>query len=134
MMRRVLAKLHNFSNLTETDILVSKIPLIQSVSRRMLEAVRVVLGKDTNMDTLSILFGSFKIHLPYSYIARRLMSAKKDETLYAKDAALLTDISHAINDMARTRVEVGPLAWAMRRLNTDVLVPVTYRISALFST
>lgn len=119
MLRRAIASVHNFPTLDQTDDLVSDMPLAQTISRRMLEAARTIFKMDARLDIFCVFLGCFNLHLPYIYLARRLLDTT-DPVPSSESADLLNHLVQAIEAIAKQENEVQPLVWAMKRLNADI--------------
>ncbi|KAJ3526587.1 hypothetical protein NM208_g11118 [Fusarium decemcellulare] len=119
MLRRAVASVHNFSTLDEADDLVFKMPLAQIISKRMLEAARTLFKMDARLDILCVFLGGFNLHVPYIYLARRLLDTT--ETCPGLDNVdLLDHLAQAIEVIAKQNSEVEPLVEAMKRLNAEI--------------
>ncbi|RSL47669.1 hypothetical protein CEP54_013277 [Fusarium duplospermum] len=79
MLRRAIASVHNFPTLDQADGLVSNIPLVQTVSRRMLKTAYTLFKMDARLDIFCVFVGCFDLHVPYILLARKLLD--KTETL-----------------------------------------------------
>ena len=119
MLRKATAKLHNLTDISAADELLWKIPLIQDVSYKTLDLAHFILRGDTRFDVLSLLFGWFNIHLPYSYVAHRLIEAS-DTHPDEECINLLDDIAQIVQTATESIPEAGPLAPAFRALNAQV--------------
>lgn len=119
MLRKATAKLHSLTDINATDDLIWRIPLVQNVSLKMLGMVHVILKTDARFDVLCVLFGWFNIHLPYSYVAHRLIEGSGTD---ADDGSipLLDDIAQIVQTATKTNVEAAPLAPAFWAVNTQV--------------
>lgn len=119
MLRKATAKLHNLSDVTAVDDLLWRIPLVQTVSLKMLDVAHVILKTDARFDVLYVLFGWFNIHLPYSYVAHRLI---EDSEAHADEGcfSLLDDIAQIVQTATKTNVEAAPLAPAFQAMNAQV--------------
>lgn len=85
----------------------------------MLETAYTVLKIDCEMDTLSVLFGSCQIHLPYSYLAHK-RSKLGNPSHYVDDTTLLDSIAQIIAQQSQSSPEVWPLACAMKNINLNI--------------
>lgn len=119
MLRRATAKLHNLTDIDATDDLLWRIPLVQSVSYKILDVAHVVLRTDARFDVLCILFGCFNIHLPYSYVAYRVIEAS-DIQDHEECITLLDDIAQIVQTATETSQEAVPSGIAIRKLNARV--------------
>ncbi|KAL1877938.1 hypothetical protein Daus18300_002292 [Diaporthe australafricana] len=119
MLRRATAKLHNLTDPNATDDLLWRMPLVQSVSYKILDVAHVVLRTDARFDVLCILFGCFNIHLPYSYVAHRLIEATDIEA-DEECVTLLDDIAQIVQTATGASQEAAPLGIAFQKLNAQV--------------
>lgn len=71
------------------------------------------------MDTLSVLLGSFQIHLPYSYVAQDLLEAE-DNARSVDNAALLDTITKSIGRRAKGNPGIKTLALVMGHINNSI--------------
>lgn len=119
MLRKATTKLHGVIDISTTDDLLWRMPLIQNVSYKMLDVAHVILRTDARFDVLCILFGWFNIHLPYSYVAHRLIETS-DTHPDEECINLLDDIAQIVQTATESIPEAGPLAPAFRALNAQV--------------
>lgn len=119
MLRKATMKLHSLIDISATDDLIWKMPLIQNVSYKMLDVAHVLLRTDARFDVLCVLFGWFNIHLPYSYLAHRLIE-DSDNCVDQGCTTLLGDIAQIVQTATESSEQTGPLARAFRELNDQV--------------
>lgn len=125
MLRKATAKLHNLADINATDDLLWTIPLIQSVSHKMLDVAHVILRTDARFDVLCVLFGWFNIHLPYSYVAHRLIEASEISHVDEECVNLLDDVAQIVQTATESSREAASLAPAFRELNAQVQMRAT---------
>lgn len=119
MLRKATAKLHSLKDMNVTDDLLWRIPLVQTVSLKMLDMAHVLLKTDARLDILCVLFGWFNIHLPYSYVAHRVIEGS-EACVDDECVTLLDGIAQIVQMATKTNLETAPLAPAFQALNAQV--------------
>ncbi|KAI8654282.1 hypothetical protein NCS56_01385000 [Fusarium sp. Ph1] len=100
------------------------IPLTETAmraSRRILELIYHMLHevKQPGLETLSLVLGTFRAHLAYSFVANYIISSPDPRALMS-DFELLERVASCVETVAKEERDFTPLARALVYIHTDV--------------
>lgn len=100
------------------------IPLTETAlraSRRILELIYHMLHevKQPGLETLSLVLGTFRAHLAYSFVANYIISSPNPRALMS-DFELLERVAGCVETVAKEEKDFTPLARALVYIHTDV--------------